>query len=99
LGAAISGKSCESVLNWQYRQSNVQAAIEHYYQSSIEAEHDYQKISGTKARLDYIDEWLAQAVKLAGEIETKLRPSQNTSTSHVRSWAAAFRNYRTDHDV
>lgn len=99
LMAAMSGRSSESVINWQYRQSNVKSAREHYFRSSIEAEHYFRSIDGASERLDYIEEWLQEAVVLSGKIESFLGVARKTNTSHVRSWLAAFRNYRADHKV
>jgi hypothetical protein len=96
--AASGGRSSNSILNWRYAQSNVDAAREHFLRSSIQAASNLAGYQGQE-RLDFISDWLEQAVKHAQTIDGILGKSAATSTKHVRAWADAFRNYRADHNV
>lgn len=96
--AASSGSSCSSVPDWRYSESNVAAAKEHFLRSSIRAANNLAGYQGQK-RLDFVEQWLGQAVEHAQTIEDILGKSAATSTKHVRAWADAFMSYRTDHNV
>lgn len=96
--AALGGRSCNSIPDWEYRESNVTAAKEHFLRSSIRAANNLAGYQGQR-RLDFVDHWLEQAVKHTKTIDDILGKSAATSTKHVRAWADAFRSYRTDHRV
>ena len=98
LRAAEAGQPVRRVPPWQYRQSNVSAAIEHYLLSSIQAEAQHRRSKGT-ARMNFVQNWLESAAAIALDIETQLGPTRKTKTRHVPAWDEAFRLYRADHNV
>lgn len=98
LAAVSSGVRASDVPAWEYRQSNVKTAIEHYLLSCAQADGAYAGLRGT-ALLDAIEQWLTDAVHAASQIDVTLGTSRKTKTSHVVAWKEAFYQYRADHSV
>lgn len=95
--AAAGGRSCNSVLEWEYRQSNATAAREHYLRSSINADGKLMDYQGRSERLNFVEQWLEEAVKSVQAVEEVLGRAPATNTRHVQAWIAALRSYRADH--
>jgi hypothetical protein len=98
LSAASRGVSVRDVPAWQYAQSNVSSAMEHYLLSTISAENSHSKYKG-KDKLDQVEDWLSEAVKYTTNIGISLGTSSKTRLDHVQSWLDAFRGFRRDHNV
>jgi len=96
LMATSSGHGSNSIPAWEYRQSNVAAAREHFLRSSLQAAQTLAGYQGQE-KLDFISGWLEEAMKNVQAIDGVLGKSAATSTMHVRAWFDAFNNYRVDH--
>ena len=98
LNAAEQGIPSTQVPTWTYRQSNVASAQEHFYRSVIQADNILSTLRGV-AKIDFVNEWLDQALNNAGVIAQSIGGQIRTKVQHVNAWHQAFAAYRTDHRV
>jgi hypothetical protein len=98
LVAVSSGKSVADIPEWNYAPSNVTAAKRHYLQSMIQQEQLHSQYKDTQ-RLDYVENWLQNAVIIGKKVKTVLGTGSQTETAHIKAWADAFARYRQDHKV
>ena len=96
LAAADRSIPVRNVPSWEYRQSNVEAAQEHFLLSAINAERTHAKYSGV-ARLNFVGKWLEQAMKNANDVGRVLGLGAKTKMQHVQAWRDAFIAFRRDH--
>lgn len=96
--AAASGVPTRSVPSWEYRQSNVTAAQDHYMTLIVQAERQHSVFSG-KDRLDFVENWLIEAANKVEKMNAVLGQRRKTKIEHVQSWLDSFRLYRRDHNV
>lgn len=94
--AVLAGKAVSEVPAWTYRQSNVQASMDHYLQACIAWDARIEAMSQPE-RLEHVDQWLQGAVELVGPIEVALGKRRRTRTSHVRAWLESLEYYRDVH--
>jgi hypothetical protein len=95
LTAAETGTPVKQVPAWAYRQSNVTAAREHFFQSAIQAENLHLLIDETD-RINFVQEWLENANDSTNTVSKALGNGIKTKTQHVNAWYQAFLNYRAD---
>ena len=98
LSAVSKGIPSDNVPAWNYRQSNVAMAREHFFRSAINASQSHSKLSWKK-NVNKVEKWLENASMRALKIEGALGRSQRTITRHVAAWHRAFIDYRQDHRV
>ncbi len=96
--ALSKGTPVKNVLDWEYRVNNITACQNHYLYSIVQAEKDHSKYSGTN-RLDYVEEWLTNAVSYKHQIVSVLGPNPKTKLEHVQAWLEAFKLFRLSHKV
>ncbi len=85
--AFSSAKKVKDVPAWQYRQSNIQGARQHFYQAMCELE---AAISTNSDPRGWAREWLASAAKLAQHLPANLGAQPKTTLAHVGAWWGAF---------
>lgn len=98
LQAVENGVAVSDVPAWRYAPSNIASASEHYLCSCAQAEETYTEISD-EDKLDFISEWLEEAVTTSDQLRRTAGEGIRTKTAHVRAWNSAFTSYRRSHSV
>lgn len=86
------GASTSAVPDWQYRQSNVAASIEHFL-IVMSRETGVLSALNDNACLDYAQRWLENADNLASALYSVGSFNSRTSLNHQRSWREAFAQF------
>jgi hypothetical protein len=86
------GTSTSAVPDWQYRQSNVAASIEHFL-TVMSRETGVLSALNNNACLDYAQTWLETADNLASALYSVGSFNSRTSLNHQRSWREAFAQF------
>jgi hypothetical protein len=87
--ALSSGQAVSVVPEWQHRQSNVSASIEHFL---LAMSRETAVLSGlsSQACIDYAQAWLERANRLASDLYSVGSFNPRTALNHQRSWAEAY---------
>jgi hypothetical protein len=97
LAAAKQGKKAKQVVDWESRQSNVAASMNHYLASSIQADARYSKMQDGQSQLEFVEDWLATCEETGKWAAGILGREARTKIGHAAAWAKAFRDYRKAH--
>jgi hypothetical protein len=92
LAALSRGVSSNAVPEWQYRQSNVAAAIEHFLLACVRETAKLAALSEDAARAA-TKTWLATADQIAASLYSIGSFHPRTSVNHQAGWLAAFERY------
>lgn len=92
LAALGAGKRVQQVQEWQYRQSNVSAAIEHFLATMARETAVLSPLS-TAEQLDYARRWLDRADKLASKLYVLGPFNSRTELDHQASWQTALQRF------
>jgi hypothetical protein len=90
--ALAAGRPVSAVPEWQYKQSNVAASIEHFL-AVMARETAVLSASSADARIDYAQRWLETADQFASDLYTVGSFNSRTSLNHQRSWREAFTRF------
>jgi len=95
INALSSGRMVASVPDWAWRQSNIQAAQEHFIHAMARFDQRLHPLSDLD-KIETVHDWLTNANALASNVGPHLN---STKLSHISAWEAAFSAYRRDHNV
>lgn len=96
LDAAARGVKAAKVPAWAYLQSNVTACTEHFFLAALALD-DWLDGLPAEQRAAAMENWLANAERIAASCADQLGRTAKTRTSHVKPWLDAVRAYRRIH--
>ena len=93
LQALQAGKGASAAIEWQYRQTNIEASKQHFLSACVRETAALGALD-EQGRLDAVMHWLENAAALANELYAKVGGfNARTSLNHQHSWLAAFQKY------
>lgn len=93
LRAALKkGKTTANVPEWEYSQSNIGAAQEHYLEVASDAGTKLEKMAPAE-RQKWVHDWLRNAVYLVSVLKQKGLVTAATDTSHQKVWLDVFEEW------
>jgi hypothetical protein len=96
LSALRGGGRVEQVVDWRHRQSNINAASEHFFRSVIREDKRLSVLTSAR-RLEVVNEWLHVAEEVAIRIQKSRGAELKSRLTHVGAWATAVRSHIERH--